>query len=65
MNFDILINFLANLGFEFTLISISKTWFSDQNSNNDLHIITNYSSIHQTRISRSNGGGLIVFVHKI
>ena len=54
MNFDKLMNFLATLGFKFNMIFISEIWFSDQNSNNDLHKITNYSNIR-----------LVVFVDKI
>ena len=62
-NFDSLFNLLMTLKFEFKVICITETWWSDNSMNYNLFELTQYKSIHQVRrIGKS--GGIAVFLHE-
>ena len=62
-NFYKLIDFLDTLDFEFKVICISETWFSENVSCKSLCKIPNCNSIHQTRGNGKAGGGVAMFIH--
>ena len=62
-NFDLLVNFLATLSLNFKVICVTEIWCSIEHNNSDLYKLTNYSSIHQTRNSGKNDGGLAIFLY--
>ena len=61
-NFDSLFNLLMTLKFEFKVICITETWYSDNSMNHNLCKLPHYKSIHQVRRT-GKGGGIAVFLH--
>ena len=61
--FDNLFSLLITLKFEFKVICITETWFSDNSMNHNLFEFLKYESIHQVR-RIDKGGGIAVFLHE-
>ena len=59
-NFDSIHNFLSGINHTFHVISISETWFNDDNAN--LCDIENYVLISSPRVDRRSGGSAL-YVH--
>ena len=62
-NFEEFRNFINELNFEFSIISLTETWCLDDPRNESLFKLNNYTSIHQTRNGERNGGGICIFIH--
>ena len=62
-NFEEFRNFIYKLDFEFSIISLTETWYLDDPRNESLFKLNNYTSIHQARNSDRNGGGTCIFIH--
>ena len=62
-NFDSLLILLIALKFEFKVICITKTWYSDNSMNHNLFELPWYKSIHQVRRA-GKGGGIAVCLHE-
>ena len=64
-NFEKLKSLLLNMNFEFKIICLTETWCkSDDDKNNSLFQIPNYSLIHQARQDEKKGGGVCIFIQK-
>ena len=62
-NFHSLFNLLMTLKFEFKVICITQTWYSDNSMNHNLFKLPQYKSIHQVRRT-GKGGSIVVFLHE-
>ena len=56
-------DFIAELNYEFSIISLTETWCLDDPRNESLFKLNNYTSIFQARNGERNGGGTCIFVH--
>ena len=62
--FEKLKSTLSNIKFEFKIICLTETWCNnDDETNNSLFQIPNYSVIHQVRYDKKKGGGVCMFIH--
>ncbi len=59
-NFDYIHNFISGINHTFTVIAVSETWFTDDNT--DMCDIENYVLINAPRCSRRSGGAAL-YVH--
>ena len=62
-NFEEFKDFITELNFEFSVISLTETWCLDDPRNASLFKLNNYTSIHQARTGKRNGGGTCLFIH--
>ena len=62
-NFEEFKDFITNLNYEFSVISLTETWCLDDSRNESIFKLKNYSSIHQARAGERNGGGTCFFIH--
>ena len=62
-NFEEFRNFLNELNYEFSVISLTETWCLDDPRNESLFKLNNYTSLHQARNSGHGGGGVCLFIH--
>ena len=62
-NFEEFRNFLNNLNYEFSVISLTETWCLDDPRNESLFKLNNYTSLYQARNGERNGGGTCFFIH--
>ena len=62
-NFENFKDFLSDLNYDFSVITLTETWCLDDPRNESLYKLENYSSVHQPRKDKRKGGGTCVFVH--
>ena len=62
-NFENLFNLLMTLKFEFKVICITQTWYSDNSMNHNIFEVPQYKSIHQVRRT-GKGGSVAAFPHE-
>ena len=62
-NFEEFRDFLTNLNYEFSVISLTETWCLDDPRNETLFKLNNYTSLYQARNDDCNGGGTCFFIH--
>ena len=62
-NFEEFRNFISELNYDFSVISLTETWCLDDPRNESLLKLNNYTSIYQARSSERHGGGICMFIH--
>ena len=62
-NFEEFRDFLTNLNYEFSVISLTETWCLDDPRNDGLFKLKNYTSLFQARNGERNGGGTCFYIH--
>ena len=62
-NFGEFKDFIADLNYDFSIISLTETWCLDDPRNESLFKLNNYTSIFQARNGDRNGGGTCIFIH--
>ena len=62
-NFEEFRDFITELNYEFSVISLTETWCLDDPRNESLFKLNNYTSVHQAREDERNGGGTCIFIH--
>ena len=62
-NFEEFKDFITDLEYEFSVISLSETWCLDDPRNESLYKLNNYTCVHQARSGERSGGGTCLFIH--
>ena len=62
-NFEEFKDFITDLEYKFSVISLSETWCLDDPRNESLYKLNNYTCVHQARSGERSGGGTCLFIH--